>query len=380
MPTGQLYDNIAAITVVGEIAVLAIYILPTINFQNIQAIDEQQLLNIAQETLNYMLLSEGYPANWGSYYPFDEDSVQSFGLALAGAGRFYVLDADKVQRLVENNPVGYISYERVKELLGISGYGFSLSIKPPFKVYIINMSESFQHLIFEVFVSDFGGKPVPNAKVTATSIYCTGQVNNLEIHFKKTVNTTNAAGKCKIEQFIDENQIKDIATIFHVSLSGINTYTVVYQRIPPDNIAQINYVNNTIVLTQNGVPPSREEIKIKKILIYGPSGDVILEYNGTQHDVVTYWNGQGDPPPGYKIWSKEFPIENPELILFVFSATIPGEGRRPVIIVGPNPLWMGYRVLHYGDFPNGRVAVTVRRNVMISGMTYIAELTLWKEI
>jgi len=380
MPAGQLYDNIAAITAVGLIAVLAIYILPTINFQNVKTVDEQQLINIAQNLLNSMLLDEGYPKRWGSYYPFNENIVQSFGLALSGADKFYVLDPDKVQRLVDNNPTGYISYEKIKSLLNVEGYGFSLSIKPPFKVQIEDKSESLKHLIFEVSVFDWDGKAIPEAEVRATTVYCTGQGNNIQVHPpKKAFNITDFLGRCKIEQTLDENQIKNVATIFHVSLHGLNTYTVVYQEVPPDNIAEINFVNGTIILTQNGVPTPHENVKIERILIYGYEGEVIWDYNGTQHDFITYWPGGGDPPPGYKLWDKKVNVDDPELILFVFSATIPGEGRVPIAIAGPDPLWKGYRVTHFGEYPNQRATVTVRRSVLISGMTYIAELTLWKE-
>lgn len=381
MPAGQLYDNIAAITVVGLIASVAIYILPTINFQNVKIVDEQQLINIAQDLLNSILLNEGYPENWGSYYPFSEDIVQSFGLALYGANRLYVLDPDKVQRLVEGNPVGYISYERVKSLLNVEGYGFSISIKPPFKVHVEDRSESFQHLIFEVSVSDWNGKAIPGAEVTAVTVYCTAQGNNIRINIEEKRNVTDVYGRSRIEQIIDENDVDNVATVFHVSLHGLNTYTVVYQRIPPQNIADINIVNETIILTQNGVPTPHENVKIERILVYGYEGDIIWEYNGTQHDFINYWKqGQEEPPPGYKLWDIEVNAKNPELVLFVFSANIPGEGRVPIPIVGPNPLWKGYRVTHFGGYQYQQASVTVRRTVLISSMTYIAELTLWKEL
>jgi len=55
-----------------------------------------------------------------------------------------------------------------------------------------------------------------------------------------------------------------------------------------------------------------------------------------------------------------------------------GGGRRPVLLAGPSPIGRGFRVLNYGGTPRGTTA-RVQRNVIISGMTYIAEMILWKE-
>jgi len=55
-----------------------------------------------------------------------------------------------------------------------------------------------------------------------------------------------------------------------------------------------------------------------------------------------------------------------------------GGGRRPVLVAGPSPSRMGFRVLNYGGTPRGTTA-RIQRNVIISGMTYIAEMILWKE-
>ncbi|MDH5783677.1 MAG: hypothetical protein OEZ35_08485, partial [Candidatus Bathyarchaeota archaeon] len=67
-------------------------------------------------------------------------------------------------------------------------------------------------------------------------------------------------------------------------------------------------------------------------------------------------------------------------LFIIFNLNVP-EPRRLVLFLGPDPNWTGSRVAAYGD-PNvagASSAVKVQRDVIISGMTYIAELTLWKE-
>jgi hypothetical protein len=92
------------------------------------------------------------------------------------------------------------------------------------------------------------------------------------------------------------------------------------------------------------------------------------------------------PGGGYYFWNRTFKglsRDPPLFLIFNIEVTLGGEGGRQLILmVGPKPNWTGSRVTGYGD-PAGispeSSAVTVQRAVVISGMTYIAELTFWKE-
>ena len=120
----EVYDHIVAILVVGVIFVGAVVVLPAMSFANLQAVDQQQLRNTALNVFNALLLDIGEPTNWGSMEPFDinDPRVKRFGLASVEDSMFYVLDPDKVQRLVVGNPLNYLEYDRVRELLELENY------------------------------------------------------------------------------------------------------------------------------------------------------------------------------------------------------------------------------------------------------------------
>ena len=168
---GGLYEYIIAITVVGMIFLSVVFIAPSLSYTNLLYIDQQQLRSLAVETLKAILLGAGYPANWGSADPFNPTSVHTFGLASTDSSSFYVLDPDKVQRLVKDNPIGYVEYPRMRKLLGLERYGFNIRIVPPFNFTVVNAQVVPPHISFEVKVSLNDGRPVPNGKVNAVIFY-----------------------------------------------------------------------------------------------------------------------------------------------------------------------------------------------------------------
>lgn len=164
---GTVYDYLAATIIVGSIFVAAVVVVPNASYMNLLYVDHQQLRNVALETLKTMLLDAGYPENWGSQTPFDQNSVQRFGLAHSGTSSFYVLDSEKVQRLVASNPAGHIDYEVIREKLGLQDYGFCIKIFPLFNVTVDDLSEGSE-LLFDINVRFNDGRAIPNAAVDAT--------------------------------------------------------------------------------------------------------------------------------------------------------------------------------------------------------------------
>ena len=389
---GGIYDSLIGVTVVGMIFIFAVYALPNISYPNLLYVDEQQLRNTASNVLKAMLLGTGYPSDWGSEYPFEPDGVQRYGLAYSGDPSSYMLDPDKVQRLVEENPIGHLEYEKTKELLGLKGYGFNFRIVPPLKVKknltVENVNKHKCHVRFNVDVSSKDGRALPNAMVHATTIYSTKiEAGQNEENFAigvadgETVHT-DALGKCRGIETIEtpeEEEILDVIVIFRVTVAGMATIVAGYQDQPPDNIADINMLRDHIILTipyrdDPGHVP-KDARWIRNILVYGPNGLTSL-LNGSRTNPYKLTYGKG-----YKIWERTFENlsnDGPELLIFNFDAVV--NGRSSALIVGPHPNWLGCRVLQYGSAygPNG-AAVSVERTVSISGMTYVAQLTLWKE-
>jgi hypothetical protein len=378
--TGDLYDHLIAVIVVSVLFIAAVVAVPNISYVNLLYMDQQQLRNIALATLKTMLLDVGYPTEWGSSTEFNASSIERFGLALEDSPSLYVLDSDKVQRLVVDNPVGYLEYDQVRELLGLEGYGFSLKIRAPFKVSIEDQSPSaITNLRYEVTVTSNDEKPLPNAIVDALifySLYKGGQNEDerYSVGYVEETVYTDEMGKCIIEKVLS-GSVSDVIIVFKTTVGDVHSVVSVYRRgDPPADVAEINMVNDTIILTPPDSTP-KDARWILNIATYSSDGVTSL-YNGTQDDKINW--GERDR------WEKTFnnlKDTDPVIMIFNFRAVEKGVGRKGILMVGPYPNYLGSRVVEYdsGGSSPSEAGVQLQRSVSLSGMTYIVEFSLWKE-
>jgi len=384
-----LYDHIVAVIIVGVIFVSTVVILPAMSFINIRAVDQQQLRNIALNVFNTLLLDTGEPVNWGSVLNWSPEIVKRFGLASASASTFYVLDPDKVQRLVEGNPLGGINYTMVKELLGLEGYEFSFRIIPPFNVTNVNgtkiddnhspINETLLEekvLQYAVKVCYPNGEPIPNAVIEAVVVY-TDKNTFAIVSPKFTTTDSMGIGRDTINLAFEPLHI---TVILRVSVANVATIVVTFGKNPL-RFVDINAVGDSIVLTRPKDAPNAE-VKLHKIYFFSADGTLVSLYNGTKDDHFN--TGVGSP---FRLWNMTFPgLKSRNPVVFVINIeTVPPKdsgkhGNQEMVIAGPYQNLLGYTVFQYGSSPpTGRGAVSLRRSVIISGMTYVAELALWKE-
>lgn len=377
-----VYDHIIAILVVGAMFFGAVVILPTMSFANLQAVDQQQLRNTALNVFNAMLLDTGEPTNWGSMDPFyiNDPRVKRFGLASAPDSTFYVLDPDKVQRLVEGNPLNYCRYERVRELLGLQNYGFSLRIIPPFNVTFEKFEIDDAGLFhYQVRVSYNDGLPIPNAKVQGTVYYTSKEDFFIAFLGSKS---TNYIGTCSdgISLEIDYDKLVSIVIVLRVTVADVATLIVTHQSGEHYKITDINIVGNTLILTRTKDTPN-DNVWIMNGTFTGSDGKLIYLFNSTKKNDPDYMLNTGN----YKMWSRLFQglhRRNPHVFVFNYWAVNPGtgRGRSEIVIAGPYQNSLGHYNFQYGSsLKSGSASVKIQRSVIISGMTYVAELLLWKE-
>jgi len=384
-----VYDHIVAILVVGVMFVGAVVVVPTLSFINLQAIDQQQLRNTALNVFNTMLLDTGEPIQWGSIRDFvtDDARVKRFGLASAEESTFFVLDPDKVQRLVIGNPLGEMTYARVKALLGLQGYGFSLKIIPPFivtfstnDVYVVGNT-----LYYEAQVSYLDERPIPNAEVYATTVYTKGKdyFNTSQSGPAKT----NAMGNCNGTVALGVSNPDYYQVTLRVTVADVATLIVTSGQTFDNTIARINIVYDTVVLTSWKDPPDfnvppDENVWILDIVAFDSQGTLWYLYEGDKGGQDNKFNsGSGL----FERWSKVFNglhDSDPVIMIFNFWAVdqVTGKGRSQVLVTMAYPNLLGSSVFEYGGSPSSSgSAVRLQRSVSISGMTFTAELWLWKE-
>jgi len=151
------------------LAGLVLLLILSVSEMNIYSIMTHQLAKMEQETeypaaariLDTILLSPGYPPNWGN----QTEEPTSFGLAVHNSLRAYVLDISKASRLIEGAS-GYIKPGKARQLMGLSeDYHFNLTIIPVFTIDIVNASQE-QPGKYIVTITDSKGFGVPNVNVT----------------------------------------------------------------------------------------------------------------------------------------------------------------------------------------------------------------------
>jgi hypothetical protein len=364
----------------------------SMSFTTSQAIDQQQLRNTALNVFNAMLQGTGSPLNWGSQYPFDQNSVRTFGLASSSPFSGYILDSNKVQRIDPTIP-GSMNYSYVRNLLGLQGYGFQFSLFRPFKVaWDIQWNDQTNDVALRVNVSRTeDGAPIPNAVVKA-NILATSTNPNKKDDPKLIVSQiyhtafTDLLGQAEIDErlVIDSGYTLEKAIAFlHVVVAGMETMVIASRDSNAQDCLKISTYDETISLTffdqeyYNASNTPNGERKIESVWGYDFESLMLL-HQGDSHDVVT----QGS---GYDSWSRDFPginAINPSMLIFVISVPLGlGQGgRQLVVIAGPFSFDSSNRIFQFGpETLTGNVLTTTRRLVVISGMTYVSELILWRQ-
>ncbi len=388
----ETYDHIVAVLIVGLIFVGAVIILPKMSYLNIQTVDQQQLRNTALNVFNAFLLDTGEPSNWSLEDPWDPTTVERFGLADYRDSTYYVLDPDKVQRLVEGNPLGELSVDEVKRLLNLEDYGFSLRIIPPFNITKIDGTKLNQtnspidmtelangRLKYAVKVTYLDGRPIPNALSSATIINT--NASSFSIITSGPVKT-NALGILENTINLNQTNTSNVMVILRISVSDVATLIVTFgNQKPIDHIADVNMVGDTVILTRPDIDGySEEERRILAGYAYSSDGTTISFFSGSKSDIENKFNYGS-----FRVWERPFAgLSDYDPVILIFNIwarpEATGTGKQEVIVAGLYQKLLGQNVFQYGDSSDsGEGAVRLQRSVIVSGMTYTAEFVFWKE-
>jgi hypothetical protein len=387
----ETYDHIVAILIVGLLFVGAVIMLPKMSYLNMQTVDQQQLRNTALNVFNAILLDAGEPSNWSLRDPWDPATVNRFGLAASKDSTYYVLDPDKVQRLVEGNPLGELNINNVKNLLNLEDYGFRLRIIPPFNVTNLDGTRMNQtnspinitalaegKLQYTLKVSYLDGRPIPNALSYATIINT--NASSFAINTTGPVKT-NALGI--LENSVDLIEANtDVMVILRISVSDVATLIITFGNKPPDHIADVNMVGDNVILTRPDIDGySEEERRILEGYAYASDGTLISFMTGplTGPDTEKFNYGS------FRVWERTFSgLSRYDPVILVFNIyarpEATGGGKQELLVAGLYQKLLSQNVFQYGGSSAiGDGAVRLQRSVIVSGMTYTAELVFWKE-
>ncbi|NHJ84168.1 MAG: hypothetical protein FK734_01815 [Asgard group archaeon] len=385
----EAYDNIVAILLVGLIFVGAVLLMPAISISNMQSVDYQQLRNTAVNVFDSILLNPGDPVDWGSIRDFSPEYVNTFGLAKYQNSHFYILDPDKVQRLKSGNPLGEITNDEAKEILNLDGYGFNLRIIPPFNVTNVDgtkittenspinatlLNDEINPVCrYDVKVSFLDGRPIGKADVQSLIVYTNGDEFRQSLPETKQ---TDSIGFCN--NSIDLDFVPSLViVILKIDVAEVATLVVTFGSEMP-NVVDINMVGDDIILTKPDNNPTGATIFINGVYVFRDDEIATLFEDFKSKDKFTYT--QSGP---YEEWVGTYPgvkYYEPSLVILNYDNTEGEGGRQDFIVAGPYQNLLGYSIFEYGSPPKiTDTAIRLQRSVLISGMTYTAELIFWKE-
>lgn len=227
--------------IVAGIILLLIF---SVTGANVMSVMTHRLSRMKQETeyplaerlLDIILLSPGYPLDWGVR---SEDPL-AFGLASANALRDYVLDINKVYRLTKDSPA-HIPPGVARELMGLSSlYNFNLTIVPVFRIEIVNVSSTYK-----ITVTNYKGFRVPNVNVMA--YYVNRSVSAISPIFPHKFNVTDIYGECTITFEPIPNHVL-LVYINHLEVKAAKSYPPgLGLRVEGDCIIVHHYTIDSII-------------------------------------------------------------------------------------------------------------------------------------
>lgn len=381
------YEHIVIILLVGIIFVGTVVALPAINHSTFQSIDQQQLKNTAINVLNSILLGGGSPTNWGATIP---TTVEEFGLAKSSPFSKYVLDSDKVQRINQENP-WHLTREEVQDLLKLQGYKFNFTLYRPFKtIPLLSIDRDNNKIDFGVTVMrSQDGAPIPNAEVSVT-IFMSSLSEDSTSNYGPY--TTDSTGRCFDYMTIGPGVLSVIA-IMEITVGGMSTIVVKQDSyVNLNEFIRIDTAGDIIRLSlrteemeeETGIPPAERDITN----IWAIKSDDRIEISDNIEKIT--WG------KGYEyveILCEGLSELDATALVIRLEVVIPSSspiedlppsirGRTfPVYICGALNYDATDEIFSFGfDTPTETAVAQVRRFVVISDMTYIAELGLWKDI
>jgi len=367
-------------------------------FSTLQTVDQQQLRNAALNVFDSMLLDVGSPSNWGSLYYFDQQgnvkfdptTTTKFGLAYADPFSKYVLDPDKVQRLNEDE----LGYEAVRKLLNIQDlYGFRFNIYRPFRVaHTLTLTESSIHFSVTVTRTE-DGTPIPNADVKVTTFVTAASTQNITQYINQPIDPfsskTDISGSCQgtLSPPPGDYVLRYAVAIMEITVAGMSTTVVAQSDNSITQYIDMKTYGDTVVLSIRGEatkdltfddPGGRR--RLSEVAAYDSKNLISIPFDEQRNNIN--WGGQNV--------SMTFPglrALNPTVLLMALTVNLRNTGDprsggpTPILVAGPFGFADSGKIFEFGGDSAAKNPIAImRRLVVISDMTYVAEIAFWREL
>jgi len=365
-------------------------------------IKEEQLYTVAERLMDKIILTTGYPYDWGYNFSLYNGSLTDFGLAEYGSRTPYELDPEKILRLVNltqlPNPI-YISGEEIAELLGIrEKYFFVLEMKPLINIYSRVLTyktlghgkgqgtSSIQEKI-EVTLTNYYDVNIAGANVTGIYILIWTMGSQYFNYYSPTLVKSNITwfdGKCVLnfndllDEALEKIKKKNYNKLFGMVLLHVNWhgFVSVGYSIPYSIEDLINgyVIGNYLIVDRDITIIPRGAIHI---------GDEVLqavpEYKNLLKVIAVEIINKSNP--AYRVinrGSKKYRIYELEYVEKLSSHIIlVGRYRGRTVLLPIDRIPRLY--IRYGSYGEPVNAVNIVRIAYFFNYPYIVRLTLWRK-
>jgi len=405
----------AILEYIGVTLIIVIILFSTIYAVNasttrLSHIKEEQLYTVAERLMDKIILTPGYPYDWGYNFSLYNGSLTDFGLAEYGSRTPYQLDPEKILRLTNltqlPNPL-YISGEEIAELLGIKEkYFFILEMKPLISIYsrvltYVNLgrgqgqgTSSLPEKI-EVTLTNYYGVNIAGANVTGIYIlvWVKSLGQSLSYNYYSPIpvesNITWFDGKCildfseELDNALDEIKQKSYKKIFGMVLIHVNWHGFVSigYSLPYSlgDIVEGYVIGNYLIVNYNVTIIPRAAILIKdEVLQAVPECRSLLQVTAVEivDENNTAYRVINSGAKKYRVYRLEY-VEKLATHIIMVGTYTPGQGGRRIFLLPISRMPMLY--IRYGTYGELVNAVNIVRIAYFFNYPYIVRLTLWRK-
>lgn len=388
------YEYIVAVLISILMLGYTYYSITTLSNNQLQLVEEEQLDIIASRLFDKILLTQGYPEDWGSNIFVNNTSLKDFGLGLSH-GKLYNLDVDKVTRLSGSTNPLYINNKTFGALTGLYDaekgywkYGFRFYLKTALNITIQKADTKPITEKFKINVKNHMGKSTPNVEVKGTyiAVYVVDEQKGkekeeyLKYDFKTTYNMTNWIGETILDYKNNIPQVPSgVKTKAYFLIVSANYYGIQSQQFYIENTIE------TLELTIQGkyliaeygdgglhIPKGAHHLQLDVIaltssltIIQNPIQNVT---QGEAGKIINYGNKK------YQVYELE---NEPSQDLIFVGLLVKKTGKWHLAFASRprTPVSVDYSI---GLKSAGIKTVTLSRIVRIGANSYYAELTLWR--
>jgi len=347
----HIYEYLFTAIIIVLILLSSSTMIETISEPSRSTSEKEQLKVTAQKLMTQLLLDPGNPPDWGNNIDIDPSNLTTFGLAKYSetTREAYVLDADKVLRLDNTNPL-FLPPSSVINLLNLGyEYGFALEFYPALNVTIAPINSTSSSDRYNINVTEYNELPIVMADVTARMYYYNSSSQTIATT-GAIFNQTGADGKCIVDFGNVTTEMKILSLVInYYGIRIVKSFTV------GSNVTQVHLIGNHALLNQpyNLSSSATEIIVTKKDGVYTIES---VKSNLNKINATIFELAYVEPSTVAILTVSE---DGTKLILASKEATLTYSSIQGVSL----------------SFP---FAYSIERSVTIGGSAYIVRLYLWR--